>query len=547
MARDKLSNDSALGSGQDRRVGHDESAGSGDAVAYEKSMMAGWWQMWADGKPCWRRGIVVALIVPTLVMIILGIYLTVRFGSDSPVVHDDPEEHFKYGSTGGERESGFPYWIFKAMPQVCDKHLPGKGYESLGMIFEKDHDLPIGMSKRSYQGIERTFLNCAVCHTSTVRDTVGSMPRIITGMPANTFNIMGFQKFFFACGKDQKFSTEYVVPEVRRLIQENHKLHPEAPEDLDMLERTVVYPVAIAIMRERLIMLADRFAWADRQHEWGPGRVDTFNAAKVLFNFPMHKLGEHEQNAPSDFPSIWNQAQREGMQLHWDGNNTKVEERNKSAAFGTGTTPPTLDVAAIGRVEKWLLTKDAPKFPYPIDSSKAARGAPIYNEYCAECHGAGPRNFAGEYVGKVTPIARIGTDRHRLDSYSYELAVNQSTLYVGYDWRFTHFRKTFGYANMPLDGLWLRAPYLHNGSVPNLRELLEPTAKRSAQFYRGYDVYDPVNVGFVGTVAAEGEKKYFRVDTKVPGNSNVGHEGKEFGTELPPGDKDLLLEYLKTF
>jgi hypothetical protein len=224
-----------------------------------------------------------------------------------------------------------------------------------------------------------------------------------------------------------------------------------------------------------------------------------------------------------------------------------VEERNKSAAFGTGTTPPTLDVAAIGRVEKWLLTKDAPKFPYPIDSSKAARGAPIYNEYCAECHGAGPRNFAGEYVGKVTPIARIGTDRHRLDSYSYELAVNQSTLYVGYDWRFTHFRKTFGYANMPLDGLWLRAPYLHNGSVPNLRELLEPTAKRSAQFYRGYDVYDPVNVGFVGTVAAEGEKKYFRVDTKVPGNSNVGHEGKEFGTELPPGDKDLLLEYLKTF
>ena len=66
-----------------------------------------------------------------------------------------------------------------------------------------------------------------------------------SGMPANTFNIMGFQKFFFSCAKDEKFSAEYVVPEVRRLLKENHKLHPEADEDLDLIDRYVVYPVAI--------------------------------------------------------------------------------------------------------------------------------------------------------------------------------------------------------------------------------------------------------------------------------------------------------------
>ena len=88
--------------------------------------------------------------------------------------------------------------------------------------------------------------------------------------------------------------------------------------------------------------------------EWGPGRVDTFNAAKILFNFPLDQLPEHEKNGPSDFPSIWLQQPRKGKQLHWDGNNTVVEERNKSAAFGTGTTPPTIDLAAIGRVENWL-------------------------------------------------------------------------------------------------------------------------------------------------------------------------------------------------
>ena len=183
--------------------------------------------------------------------------------------------------------------------------------------------------------------DCAVCHASTVRDTPQSKPRLVLGMPANTFNIMGFQKFFFSCAKDERFSAEYVVPEVRRLLKENHKLHPEADEDLDLIDRYVVYPVAIAIMRERLIMLGQRFSWADKQHDWGPGRVDTFNAAKVLFNMNVAALPEREQNAPADFPSIWNQREREGLQLHWDGNNTKVEERNKSAAFGTGTTPPT--------------------------------------------------------------------------------------------------------------------------------------------------------------------------------------------------------------
>ncbi len=82
----------------------------------------------------------------------------------------DIEEHFKYGSTGGEHVSGLPYWIFQALPQVCAEYLPGKGYASLGMIYEDGQDLPIGMSKRHHQGIDKTFLNCAVCHASTVRD-----------------------------------------------------------------------------------------------------------------------------------------------------------------------------------------------------------------------------------------------------------------------------------------------------------------------------------------------------------------------------------------
>jgi hypothetical protein len=46
------------------------------------------------------------------------------------VDYADPVEHFKYGSTGGEHEMGFPYWIWRALPEVCSHYLPGRGYQS---------------------------------------------------------------------------------------------------------------------------------------------------------------------------------------------------------------------------------------------------------------------------------------------------------------------------------------------------------------------------------------------------------------------------------
>jgi hypothetical protein len=100
---------------------------------------------------------------------------------------------------------------------------------------------------------------------------------------------------------------------------------------------------------------------------------------------------------------------------------------------------------------------------------------------------------------------------------------------------------------MPLDGLWLRAPYLHNGSVPNVRALLEPASARPAKFWRGNDVFDRRNLGFVSDVPTEGNRRFFLFDTSRPGNFNGGHEGARYGTELPAADKDALVEYLKTF
>ena len=137
--------------------------------------------------------------------------------------------------------------------------------------------------------------------------------------------------------------------------------------------------------------------------------------------------------------------------------------------------------------------------------------------------------------------------------------MNQNLLYAGYDGeRFSHFRKTYGYANAPLDGIWLRAPYLHNGSVPTLRDLMEPSPARPREFYRGYDVFDLKRVGFVSDVPEENGRRFFRYLTSypegdrragepMPGNGNYGHEGAAYGTDLSPGDKDAIVEHLKTF
>jgi hypothetical protein len=147
-------------------------------------------------------------------------------------------------------------------------------------------------------------------------------------------------------------------------------------------------------------------------------------------------------------------------------------------------------------------------------------------------------------VGKVEAIEEIGTDRHRFDSYTNEFAANQYALYPDSAYRFKRFRKTNGYANHPLDGIWLRAPYLHNGSVPTLRDLLEVPERRPAVFYRGYDVFDQARVGFVSDVASANGRAFSRFDTSRAGNSNAGHL---FGTGLTDAQKAAIVEYMKTF
>jgi len=264
--------------------------------------------------------------------------------------------------------------------------------------------------------------------------------------------------------------------------------------------------------------------------------VDTFNPYKAMFAVETH-FDSDTTVGTADLPSLWNQRSRRGLWLHWDGNNDSVEERNKSAAIGAGATPESLDIAALKRIEAWILDLKPPRFPQErIRPAIAERGRQIYQTACSSCHDLGSAK-----VGQVVEIGEIKTDAERLRSFTPELAVKMNTIGSGYPWRFSHFRKTNGYSNMPLDGIWLRAPYLHNGSVPTLRALMFPE-ERPAVFYRGYNVYDWDRVGFVAS-GAEAERDGVKFDTSLRGNGSGGHL---YGVDLPADDRQAIIEYLKT-
>ncbi len=467
-----------------------------------------------------------------LVLVLVVFFLIGPFPwNNSSASYSDIDEHFKYGSIGGESSNGIPYWIWKVLPVMFPDKLPGDGYTSLGFIQEPGQELPVGFAKSKTNGIEVITQNCATCHVGTVRSKPNSQSTIISTMPAHQLDLEGYISFLGATALDSHFNPTEMMAYIEA---SGAKFNP--------LEKLLYQFVAIPRTRDQLIIQANKFAFLDRQTDYGPGRVDTFTPYKALrFNFPAERLDESELKGISDYPPVWAQGARKGMYLHWDGNNDSIDERNKSAALAL-VTPTTINFPSIFRVRDWLLEVPPPAYPYPVNQELAAKGEKLYDNTCASCHA-----FNGAKVGTVEPIEEIGTDRGRLDSYTYELASNQYSLfsgisYQGEDQRFTHFRKTNGYANLPLDGVWLRAPYLHNGSVPTLSDLLRKPEDRPKTFYRGYDVFDSQKVGFVSDVAQENGKQYFLYDTSLEGNSNSGHV---YGTDLSTDDKAALVEYLK--
>jgi len=240
-----------------------------------------------------------------------------------------------------------------------------------------------------------------------------------------------------------------------------------------------------------------------------------------------------------------------------------------------------------------------------LDQEKAARGRVLYQQFCARCHqprletpatyqqigvvppGSFPPDQVSQAAGikllflPIFDVKTIGTDpydalnfnQRTADATAIGLHATEPGANVIYQvitgimdryyqdhhipptqqvcWngeRGNLWRAPTGYPARPLAGIWAAAPYLHNGSVPNLYELLLPVAQRSKTFWRGSVEFDPVRVGY-RTNQIEGG---FELVTTKTGNGNTGHEFNDggrgrgvIGRLLTDEERWQLVEYLK--
>jgi len=446
--------------------------------------------------------------------------------------YKDDAEFFKYGSIGNDGVAGLPYPIWVALPEVCAKHLPpgAKDYSAFGFNWERGADRstgqPIGFS-RAKVGVERMSINCAICHNARARLSADAEPRIYLGAASNTLDIQGYQRFLGNCAVDEVFTAKTLLPAIEK------KVH------LNFLERLVYRVALIPLVRKQLKKQGDAFAWSRQRPLWGPGRIDPFNPVK----FGMLGLSDDGTVGNSDMMPLWNLASRESTRdptFHWDGLTNSLRDSVLSSMLGDGMVAAEYKPATLVRLINYVRTLKAPPSPHKPDAAAVERGKASFARNCGECHAPG-----GARAATIIPPTEIGTDIQR-DYMWTEAAVRAYTNYrKGYDWHFTGFRKQDGYLATTLDGLWLNGPYLHNGSVPTLRDLLKVPAERPVTFTRGGDLLDAQNGGFVSppcdtaTAPAQG----FCYDTRLVGNSNAGHL---YGTMLPQNEKEDLLAYLLT-
>lgn len=245
----------------------------------------------------------------------------------------------------------------------------------------------------------------------------------------------------------------------------------------------------------------------------------------------------------------------------------------------------------------------------PIDRAKAERGSVLYTEYCVKCHNRVDRtDIDREVIAWMENLESIGTDpktatnilSHRgktgiLEGRKAEVIAGDKFLDVAtadnitgnvvlglllakpvadIETELAAIRQGRGgkgptkqgnyhpdnplnnepkasflaYKGRSLTGAWATAPFLHNGSIPNMWQLLTREDDRVKQFDLGSREFDPVNLGF--PINQVGAKFTFKVEDAngdlIAGNSNRGHSGKDFGTELSDADKWALIEYMKT-
>lgn len=419
----------------------------------------------------------------------------------------DAAKGYEYLTTGDYLKSGIPYSFFMlGAPKDSNNYLNRSGFNK-----NLSHDFT---AVKAPNGELVVAPNCLQCH-SQVFDG-----KLVVGM-GNSFSD-------FTVNRQ---STALIAEKMmKNLTGTNAKKYEAAKSFIDALK--AISPNLITSTKG--VNLADALAAMLVAHR-DPQTLQWSDS--ILMPMPTEII-------PTDVPAWWLLKKKNAMFYNGFGRGDFGRFLMASNLLTVSDTSEAREVDShFNDVLSYIYSIDAPKYPKPINEKLAANGRKVFAATCSRCHGT--YGEGGKYPNLLIPENIIQTDSSLYTSnYSSPQFVdwfNKSWFTSGdHPARLVPYR---GYIAPPLDGVWATAPYLHNGSVPNLEAMLNSKIRPvywQRSFSRPSYNYEIPGWNFEVKHEAGRSEVY---NTTLKGYSNSGHY---FGDKLNNKERTAVIEYLKT-
>lgn len=464
---------------------------------------------------------------------------------------------------------------------------------------DKEHNpfgLPVGMTVARTRLFDTPAVgfNCSACHVGELWDESGRRVRVdgapnlirLNDMFADlkaeldaTIRQTGRRGRFLASALKYRLANNQLLPTERTLSERAQTL----TQDIEMAKALFGYMQAMPTLRDMATGIQNGYA-----------RVDAFGVARNLL-FGSNPKNLRPQNAPVSLAYIWGIETTAWLQ--WGANTNSVMERNIGQSLGVGAVFNLADFSTTSRLdnlnkmEHLAYKLSPPEWPAdvfgPIDGAKAAAGRELYLKQCATCHER-PLEVtpSGLVVDQLFTLKEVGTSPFVAQNFDVPVLVdgkevpfataafraleeikqayyrrNNISPEVQAEWEVRSrrpppmIRSTLAdadkypdskggrvYRARPLAGIWATAPYLNNGSVANMWDLLTVPAQRPTRFTLGSREFDAQRLGYRSTADPSSPAPPWEFDATLPYNTNAGHV---YGTNRTDEEKWALIEFLK--